>query len=216
MQLELLREQQRASSSVLRAVARGEKLLAGHRAHISVAFCDLRGFTSFVETAEPEELFEVLRRYHGTLGELIRRFEGTLEHFAGDGVMVFFNDPVEVQDHELQAVRLALAAREGFAELAAGWRKRGIQLGLGIGIEAGYATLGRIGFEGRYDYGALGPVTSLTSRLSSHASAGQILVGQRVFGAVEDHVDAKPFGELELKGFGRPITSYEVHGLRAG
>lgn len=193
----------------------GEQLLAGHRAYISCLFCDMRGFTAFSETAAPEELFEVLRAYHELLGRLIPVHEGTLEHFAGDGVMVFFNDPYEVPDHELQAVRLALTAQEQFAELAAAWRRRGIQLGLGIGIEAGYATLGRIGFEGRYDYGVVGPVTSLASRLSTRADAGQILVGQRVFGAVEEGVAATPFGELELKGFGRPVSAYAVHGLRA-
>ena len=192
----------------------GERLLAGHRAYITCLFCDLRGFTAFAETAAPEELFEVLRAYHETLGELIRAYEGTLEHFAGDGVMVFFNDPVAVEEHELQAVRLALAEQERLDELAREWRKRGIQLGLGIGIEAGYATLGRIGFDGRYDYGALGPVTNLASRLSSHAAAGQTLIGQRVFGAVEGKVDAKPVGELELKGFGRPVAAYEVRGVR--
>jgi adenylate cyclase len=194
----------------------GEQLLAGHRAYISCLFCDLRGFTAFAETAAPEELFEVLRAYHETLGRLIPAYGGTLEHFAGDGVMVFFNDPVAVEEHELQAVRLALAARERVGELAQGWRKRGSELGLGIGIEAGYATLGRIGFEGRYDYGALGPVTNLASRLSTHAEGGQILIGQHVFAAVEDRVEAAPVGELELKGFGRPIGAYEVRGLRDG
>jgi adenylate cyclase len=192
----------------------GEQLLAGHRAYISCLFCDLRGFTAFAETAAPEELFEVLRTYHETLGELIPACEGTLEHFAGDGVMVFFNDPLAVEDHELQAIRLALAAQERFTGLAQVWRKRGTDLGLGIGIEAGYATLGRIGFEGRYDYGALGPVTNLASRLSTRAAAGQILIGQRLFGAVEEMVDAAPVGELDLKGFGRPVSAYEVRGLR--
>ena len=143
----------------------GERLLAGHRAYITCLFCDLRGFTAFAETAAPEELLEVLRAYHETLGQLIRAYGGTLEHFAGDGVMIFFNDPVPIEEHELQAIRLALAAQERVGELAGAWRKRGIQLGLGIGTEAGYATLGRIGFEGRYDYGALGPVTNLASRL---------------------------------------------------
>jgi class 3 adenylate cyclase len=194
---------------------RGEQLLAGHRAYISVAFCDLRGFTAFAETAAPEDLFEVLRDYHAALGELIPLHDGTLEHFAGDGVMVFFNDPVAVENHELQAVRLALAAQERFTELAQGWRKRGTELGLGIGIEAGYATLGRIGFEGRYDYGALGPVTNLASRLSTHAEAGQVLIGQRVYGAVEEAVNATLIGELELKGFGRPFPTYEVRELRS-
>ena len=192
----------------------GEQLLAGHRAYISCLFCDLRGFTAFAETAAPEELFDVLREYHAALGELIPKYEGTLEHFAGDGVMVFFNDPVPVADHELQAVRLALAAQERLAHLAGAWRKRGIELGLGIGIEAGYATLGRIGFEGRYDYGALGPVANLASRLSTQAAAGQILIGQRVFAAVDEAVETAPAGELELKGFGRPVAAYEVRGLR--
>jgi class 3 adenylate cyclase len=192
----------------------GEQLLAGHRAYISCLFCDLRGFTAFTETAAPEDLFEVLREYHRTLGELIAEHDGTLEHFAGDGVMVFFNDPAPVPNHELVAVRFALAAQERFTELAAGWRKRGTDLGLGVGIESGYATLGRIGFEGRYDYGALGPVTNLASRLSTAAAAGQTLIGQRLFGAVEDAVDAAPVGELELKGFGRAIPAFEVTAVR--
>ena len=192
----------------------GEQLLAGHRAYISCVFCDLRGFTAFVETAAPEELFDVLREYHGALGTLIPAHGGTLEHFAGDGVMVFFNDPLPVADHELKAVRFALAAQERFAELAKAWRRRGTELGLGIGIEAGYATLGRIGFEGRYDYGAVGPVVNLASRLSTLAAGGQILIGQRVLAAVEDTVETTPAGELELKGFGRPVAAYEVRRLR--
>jgi class 3 adenylate cyclase len=192
----------------------GDQLLAGHRAYISCLFCDLRGFTSFAETAAPEELFDVLREYHGALGALIPECEGTLEHFAGDGLMVFFNDPLPVADHELKAVRFALAAQGRFARLAEAWRKRGTELGLGIGIEAGYATLGRIGFEGRYDYGAIGPVANLASRLSTRADAGQILIGQHVFAAVEDAVETAPAGELDLKGFGRPVSAYEVRGLR--
>jgi class 3 adenylate cyclase len=193
----------------------GEQLLAGHRAYITCLFCDFRGFTAFAETAAPEEHFEVLRAYHQLIGELLPVYSGTLEHFAGDGVMAFFNDPLAVPDHELQAIRFALAAQERFGELAQGWRKRGIDLALGIGIEADHATLGRIGFEGRYDYGALGPVTSLASRLSTIAAGGQILIGQRVFAAAEDSLDASPVGELELKGFGRAIPAYEVHGLRS-
>jgi class 3 adenylate cyclase len=192
----------------------GEPLLAGHRAYISCFFCDLRGFTAFAETAAPEELFQVLRQYHETLGELIPAYGGTLEHFAGDGIMVFFNDPVAVDDHEIQAIRLAIAAQERFEELARVWRKRGTELGLGIGIEAGYATLGRIGFEGRYDYGAIGPVVNLASRLSDRAAVGQILIGQHIFGAVEETVDTAPVGDLDLKGFGRPISAHEVLGLR--
>jgi adenylate cyclase len=192
---------------------KGEQLLAGHRAYISCLFCDLRGFTGFVETAEPEELLEVLRSYHSALGELIPAYEGTLEHFAGDGLMVFFNDPVPVEDHELQAIRLALAAQERFDELADGWRKRGIELSLGIGVATGYATLGRIGFEGRYDYGALGPVTNLACRLSTYAQPGQILISQRALAAVEQAVEALPVGQIELKGFARPVPAYEVRSL---
>ncbi|MGH3035637.1 MAG: adenylate/guanylate cyclase domain-containing protein [Gaiellaceae bacterium] len=188
----------------------GESLLAGHRAYITCLFSDLRGFTAFAETAAPEELFDVLREYQGALGRLIPGHGGTLEHFAGDGLMVFFNDPVPLTDHELGAVRLALAAHEHFDDLAAVWRKRGIELGLGIGIEAGYATLGRIGFEGRYDYGAVGPVVNLASRLSTHAGGGQILIGQRVFAAVEETVATAPVGELDLQGFARPVVAHEV------
>jgi class 3 adenylate cyclase len=192
----------------------GEKLLAGHRAYITCLFCDLRGFTAFADTAAPEELFDVVREYHGVLGGLLASHGGTLEHFAGDGVMLFFNDPLPADQHELQAVRLALAAQERFAELAAEWRKRGTELGLGIGIEAGYATLGRIGFEGRYDYGAVGPVANLASRLSTRAGAGQILIGPHVFAAVSEAAETAPLGDLELKGFGRPIAAHEVSGLR--
>jgi class 3 adenylate cyclase len=192
----------------------GEQLLAGHRAYISCLFCDLRGFTAFAEMAAPEELLDVLREYHAALGDLIPAHEGTLEHFAGDGLMVFFNDPLVVSDHELQAVRFALAAQERFARLAEIWRKRGTQLGLGIGIEAGYATIGRIGFEGRYDYGVLGPVANLASRLSTEAAAEQILIGQRLFAAVEETVETAAAGNLELKGFARPVRAYEVRGLR--
>jgi len=195
-------------------VSEGEQLLAGHRADIACLFCDLRGFTAFVETAAPEELFVLLRQYHTMIGELIPTFDGTLEHFAGDGLMVFFNDPVPVEDYEVKAIRMALAVRERFEQLAETWRKRGSDLGLGIGIASGYATLGRIGFEGRYDYGALGPVTNLASRLSTHAEPGQILISQRVLAEVENVVDTELVGEIELKGFGRPIVAYEVRALR--
>ncbi len=193
----------------------GERLLSGHRAYISVFFCDLRGFTSFVETAAPEELIELLGEYHAMIGDFVARHEGTLEHFAGDGVMVFFNDPAPVDEHELQAITMSLRLRERFEELAAVWRKRGTELGLGIGIAAGYATLGRIGFEGRYDYGALGPVTNLASRLSSKADAGQIMISPRVYAAVEDTIDAEPVGEIALKGLGRPVAAHQVRGLRS-
>jgi class 3 adenylate cyclase len=193
---------------------RGVQLLAGHRAYISCLFCDLRGFTAFAETAAPEELLELLREYHALIGELILAHQGTLEHFAGDGLMVFFNDPAPVEDHEHEAVRMALAIHERFRGLAETWRRRGSELGLGIGIAAGYATLGRIGFEGRYDYGAVGPVTNLASRLSTHAATGQTLISQRVLAEIEDVVDAAPIGDVELKGFARPIAAYEIRGVR--
>ena len=192
----------------------GEKLLAGHRAYITCLFCDLRGFTAFSETAAPEELLEVVRAYHQTIGDLTSRHQATLEHFAGDGVMVFFNDPLPLEHHELHAIRFALEAHVAFEKLAAIWAKRGIKLGLGVGITAGYATLGRIGFEGRYDYGAVGPATSLASRLSTYAKPGQTLVSQRVHASVDEQVDCAPVGELDLKGFARPITALEVLGLR--
>jgi adenylate cyclase len=194
----------------------GERLLAGHRAYISVLFCDLRGFTAFADTAEPEELLQVLREYHTTIGGLIRKHHGTLEHFAGDGLMVFFNDPVPIDEHELRAVSLALEARDEIGRLAAAWRKRGIELGLGVGIAAGYATLGRIGFDGRYDYGALGRVTNLAARLSMRAAVGEILIGPAIFAAVEERVDAASAGDLQLKGFARPVAVHNVVGLRGG
>ena len=143
-------------------------------------FCDLRGFTAFAETAEPEEAMAVLRAYHEALGELVFTYEGTLEHFAGDGLLVFFNDPIPCPDAPERAVRMAVAMRSRVAELAEGWRRRGHDLGFGVGIAQGYATLGRIGFEGRYDYAAIGTVTNLRARLCAHAEPGQILITQRV------------------------------------
>jgi class 3 adenylate cyclase len=191
----------------------GERLLAGHRAYISCVFCDLRNFTSFAETAAPEELIELLAEYHQMIGELVPSHHGTLEHFAGDGVLIFFNDPAAVSEHQLEAVRFALAAQVRFSEIQVSWKRRGVELALGVGIEAGYATLGRIGYAGRYDYGALGPVVNLASRLSTHATGGQILVGPRVHAAIEHGVKTVPVGEVQLKGFGRPIQLYEVQGL---
>jgi adenylate cyclase len=188
----------------------GAQLLAGHRAYITVVYFDLRGFTSFAESAEPEELINVVRDYHGAAGELVLAHGGTLEHFAGDGLMVFFNDPVPVREHELQAARLACAMRERIGALAAGWRKRGYELGLGAGVAVGHATLGRIGFEGRYDYGALGSVTNLASRLSDEATSEQILLSQRAYAALEERVEARPVAELQMKGFARPVKAYEL------
>ena len=192
----------------------GEQLLAGHRRQITAVFCDLRGFTAFAETAEPEELFGLLRDYHEAMGALIVEHGGTLEHFAGDGIMIFFNDPVLQPDHVERAVRMAVAMRERFADLAVRWRKLGYELAFGVGIAVGYATLGRIGFDGRFDYGAIGNAVILASRLSSEAKGGQILLSQRAFAAVEEVVEAESVGELALKGFSRPVPAVDVITLR--
>jgi class 3 adenylate cyclase len=191
----------------------GKQLLAGHRAYLTIAYFDLRGFTAFAEAAEPEELIDIVREYHTVAGELVNQYDGTLEHFAGDGLMVFFNDPVPIDEPELQAARLALAMRERIGECAEGWRKRGYELGLGSGIAVGYATLGRIGFEGRWDYGALGTVTNIAARLSDEAAAGQILLSQRAYAVLEGRVHAKPVAALQLKGLARPMEVYELVGL---
>lgn len=186
------------------------RLLAGHRAYISVVYFDLRGFTAFAETAEPEELIEVVREYHEAVGGLVAAHKGTLEHFAGDGLMVFFNDPAPLPDHEFHAAKLAVGMRERVGELAAAWRKRGHELGLGAGIAAGHATLGQIGFEGRYDYGALGTVTNVAARLSDAAATGQILLNQRAYSALEDRVRAQPAAQFEMKGFSHPVEAFEL------
>ncbi len=191
----------------------GEQLLAGHRREITALFADLRGFTAFAEQAEPEEVLGVLREYHVAVGELAVANGGTVEHFAGDGLMVFFNDPEPVADHQFAAVRTAVEMRERFAILSTAWRKRGYELGLGIGIATGFATLGRIGFEGRYDYAAIGNSVILASRLSGAAAAGQILVSQRVLAAIEDRAELDPVPNLELKGFSHAMTAYAVTAL---
>jgi adenylate cyclase len=188
----------------------GEPLLAGHRREITVAFCDLRGFTTFAEQAEPEELFGLLGEYHRMMGDTITEYAGTLEHFAGDGVMIFFNDPVLQEDHVARAVRMAVTMRERFGPMSAGWRKRGYELGFGVGIAVGYATLGRIGFEGRHDYGAIGNVTILAARLSSQAGADQILLSQRAAAMVEDIARVESVGELQIKGLSRPVSVSNV------
>jgi class 3 adenylate cyclase/CheY-like chemotaxis protein len=203
------------SPQIAELVLSQESLLQPHRREISVVFCDLRGFTTFSETAEPEESLAVLRDYHQAVGAAVFRHEGTLEHFAGDGVMVWFNDPLPQEDHALRAVRMAAAVRERMAEHFANWVKRGHSLGFGAGVAMGHATLGRIGFEGRYDYGAVGNVTNLAQRLSAEAKPGQILVSQRVLAAIEDAVESESVGELALKGFSRPVPAYSVTALRA-
>ena len=199
--------------SALISSPEGEQLLAGHRRQITVAFCDLRGFTTFAEQADPEEMLGVLGEYHRMLGDAIIEHGGTLEHFAGDGVMIFFNDPVSQEDHVERAVRMAVAMRDRFEPLSAGWRKRGYELGFGVGIAVGYATLGRIGFEGRYDYGAIGNVVILASRLSSQAAANQILLSQRAAGMVEELIEVESVGELEIKGLSRPVAAANVLGV---
>jgi len=203
------------SPQIAELVLSEESLLQPHRREISVVFCDLRGFTTFSETAEPEESLAVLRDYHQAVGAAVFRHEGTLEHFAGDGVMIWFNDPIPQEDHALRAVRMAVAVRERMAEHFEKWQKHGgHKIGFGAGIAMGHATLGRIGFEGRYDYGAVGNVTNLAQRLSAEAKAGQILVSQRVFAAVEHAVELAPLGDLALKGYSRPTPTYAVVTLR--
>jgi adenylate cyclase len=188
----------------------GEALLAGHRREITAMFCDLRNFTTFSEAAEPEEVLGFLRRYHATVGALVVEHEGTLEHFAGDGIMVFFNDPAFQDDHAARAVRMAIAIRERFVEIGEEWRRRGHVLQVGIGIATGYATMGRIGFEGRYDYGGVGNAIILASRLSGEAAAGEILLAQRTFAAVDGEIAAEHAGDRQLKGFSRPMPVFRV------
>jgi adenylate cyclase len=187
-----------------------DSLLGSHRREIVVVFCDLRGFTAFAESSEPEEVMGVLREYHAALGELIFRYEGTLERFTGDGLMVFFNDPIPLDDPTQRAVEMALAMRDRVAGLVEGWSRLGHDLGFGVGIAQGFATLGRIGYEGRFDYAAIGTVTNLAARLCGEADAGQVLVSQRVFSAVEAVAAGEPVGALELKGFSRPIRAFRV------
>ena len=187
-----------------------ERLLESHRREITVVFCDLRGFTAFAETSEPEEVMGVLGQYHEALGELIFRHEGTLERFVGDGLVVLFNDPLPCPDPSARAVRMAIAMRARIAALSEGWRRQGHDLGFGVGIAHGYATLGRIGFEGRFEYTAIGPVPNLASRLCDEAADREILISQRALMAVEDLVEAEPLGELTLKGFVRPVPAWRI------
>ena len=192
-----------------------ESILASHRREITVLFCDLRGFTAFADTADPEEVMRLLRDYHETVGALISRYEGTLERFTGDGLMVFFNDPVPCPDPAARAVRMAIEMRDAVQRLLEEWRRRGHALGFGTGIDMGYATVGRIGFEGRFDYAAIGTVTNLSARLCQEAGDGQILVSQRVYAEVESLVEAVPLGALTLRGFARPLIAFSLLHLRA-
>jgi adenylate cyclase len=187
-----------------------EKQLQSHRREITALFCDLRGFTGFSETSDPEDVVMLLRDYHAAIGQIIIKYSATLEHFAGDGVMVFLNDPVTIDKPELKAVRMALEMRDAIGTLTEKWRRLGHDIGFGIGISHGFATLGTIGFEGRFDYAAIGTVSNIASRLCDEAKPGQILISPRVLMAVEDSMKVEPVGELTLKGIRRPMIAYNV------
>lgn len=191
-----------------------DSVLRSHRRQVAMLFADLRGWTSFVDAVEPEELMRVLGEFHRTIGGLVRRFEATVGFLEGDGVQLFFNDPVEVPDAALRAVRLGCTLREEMAELIPRWRKRGYELDIGAGIALGYATCGEVGFEGRSDYAAIGAVTNLASRLADEATGGQVLIAQRLYAEVEAHVEVEPAGEFTLKGFQRPVTAFNVLAVR--
>jgi adenylate cyclase len=191
-------------------LSQGESILESHRREIAVLFADLRGWTAFSVNTEPEEVMGVIDEFHTTMGELIVHFEATVGWFAGDGLMVWFNDPVPCSDPPARAVKLAAAMRSAMTELTAKWRRRGHELDFSVGIDLGYATLGRIGFDGRYDYGAVGTVMNLAARLCDEAKPGEILVSERVFSEIERFVTAVSAGELTLKGFLRPVTAFRI------
>jgi adenylate cyclase len=190
-----------------------ESVLNGHRREITVVCCDLHGFIAFAETAEPEDVWEILGEYHGALGDLVTGFEGTLERFSGGGLVVFFNDPIPCDDAPLRSIRMALAMRQRVQELADGWQRRGYELAFGVGIAQGYATLGQVGYADRFDYAAIGSVTNLAACLCEEAAPWQVLVTQRVNAAAEGHVVSRLVGELSLRGFSRPIRTFDVSGL---
>jgi class 3 adenylate cyclase len=193
-----------------------EGILESHRRDIVVVFCDLRGYTAFAETGEPEEVWSVLREFHAAVGPLVTRFEGTLDHFSGDGLMVYFNDPLPCPDPAERAVRMAVEMRAAVGELMSGWRRRGFELGFGIGVAQGYATLGRIGFAERVDYTAIGTVTNLAARLCGEARDGQILLSKRVAAAVDGDVSLEEIGNLALKGLSQAVAVYNVLGVASG
>ena len=188
--------------------------LKTRRAEISVVYVDLRGFTAFTETTDPEEVMTVLREYHAELGKAITAYDGTIEHFAGDGAMILFNAPLPMENHELLAIKMTQQIGTSVGALAAEWRKRGFSLGFGAGIASGYATIGTIGFEERLDYSAIGTVCNLAARLCGEANDGQILISPRMFAKVENHIDAIPIGELSLKGFHKPVAAYRIAEMR--
>ena len=191
-----------------------EAILRSHRRQVAMLFADLRGWTSFVDAVEPEELMRVLGEFHTAIGVLVRQFDATVGFLEGDGVQLFFNDPIEVPDAPLRAVRLACALRKEMADLIPRWRKRGYDLDFGAGIALGYATCGEIGFEGRSDYAAIGVVTNLASRLADEATGGQILIAQRLYAEVADDVDVESVGEFTLKGFQRSVAAFNVVAVR--
>jgi class 3 adenylate cyclase len=194
--------------------AGGEEILASHRREITAFFCDLRGFTAFSETSEPEEVMDVLREFHHAVGPMIFDHDGTIAQFTGDGMLVFFNDPVKLDDPAWNAVQLAVAMRDRTADLSVEWKRRGHDLELGIGIAVGYATCGEIGFDGRTEYTAIGTVVNLSARVCAIAAGGQILVTNKVFAAVDNRVDATPMGDVEFKGLSRPVPIVEITALR--
>jgi adenylate cyclase len=197
-----------------RIAAGDEKVLESHRRDVTVVFCDLRGFTAFSETSEPEEVMTVLRDYHAALGAAVLRHEGTVERYAGDGILILFNDPIECADHTERAVRMASEMRDAIGELAELWRARGHSLGFGVGIARGFATLGQVGYASRTDYAAIGTVSNLAARLSDEAKAGQILLSQRVAAVIEAIAETALVGELKLKGFARSTPTYELLAMR--
>jgi adenylate cyclase len=192
-----------------------EKQLESHRREITALFCDLRGFTGFSESSDPEDVMALLREYHAAIGEIINKYGGTLERYAGDGVMVIFNDPIPVDNPALQAVLMAVDMRAAIGALIEKWRKLGHDIGFGIGIAHGFATLGTIGFEGRFDYAAIGTVSNVASRLCDEAKSGQILISPRVLMAVEKDITVEPAGDFALKGIRRPLTAYNVLASKA-
>lgn len=187
-----------------------DSVLQSHRCEIATLFCDLRGFTAFSETGEPEEVMEVLQRYHETMGRLIYEHDGAIDHRAGDGIMIIFNDPIPCDEPALRAVRLALAMRLAMRPLTEEWRKLGHDLGFGVGVSLGYATLGMVGFEGRYDYTANGSAVNLAARLCDEARDGQILISGRAYATLDGAIEVEPLGSLDLKGFHRPIEAHSV------
>jgi len=192
----------------------GEDLLKTHRREVVVVFLDMRGFTAFTDTSEPEEVMSALAEYHKVMGPLILAHEGTLERFVGDGMMIFFNDPIKLENPTHNAVKMALEMQEKFVSLRAAWKKRGYDLDLGIGIVQGYATLGAIGYEGRWDYACIGGVTNLAARLCSEAKGGQILTNQKTLARVEDAVKSEPLGDVTLKGISHPVAAFNITGFK--